>query len=114
MTDINEQSIPLSREEALEVQLNKQVFQFEANNQRVYLVHYFCNNKEGICNRNAYAVCIYHGAWYQVKLDQETGEPVLGEPALAIHTYDVEDKPQPSKQSSNNGHRTDPINDKIR
>jgi hypothetical protein len=50
----------------------------------VYPVHYFCDNKKGVCNWNAYAVYIYHGVWYQVKPDQSTGEPVLGEPALAV------------------------------
>jgi hypothetical protein len=84
------------------------------NNWRAYLVHYFCNNEEGICNRNAYAVCIYHGAWYQVKPNQETGEPVLGEPALAVHVYNMEDKPQPSEQSSDDGQRMDPIDNEIR
>jgi hypothetical protein len=47
-------------------------------------VHYFCDNEEGVHNRNAYAVCIYHGVWYKVKLDQHLGEPVLEEPALEI------------------------------
>jgi hypothetical protein len=45
-----EQSIPLSREEALQVQPNKQVFRFEPNARRVYPVHYFCDNEEGVCN----------------------------------------------------------------
>jgi hypothetical protein len=95
-----EQSIPLLREEALQAQPNKQVFRFEPNTRRAYSVHYFCDNEEGVCTRNAYAVCVYHGVWYRVKPDQHTGEPVLGEPALAIHTHNIEDQAEQSQQSS--------------
>jgi hypothetical protein len=114
ITSIIKQSIPLSREEALQAQLNKQVFRFKPNPRRAYLVHYFCNNEEGVHNKNAYVVCVYHGAWYQVKPDQNTGEPVLGEPALAIHVYDCEDKTKSSQQSSDDEQRMDLVDDKIR
>jgi hypothetical protein len=114
MMSTTKQSIPLLREEALQAQPNKQVFRFEPNTRRAYPVHYFCDNKEGIHNKNTYAVCIYHRAWYQVKPDQHTGEPVLGELALAIHTHDIEDEDRSSQQSSNNKQQMDPVNDKIR
>jgi hypothetical protein len=97
-----EQSIPLMREEALQVQPNSRVFRFEANARRAYPVHYFCNNTEGVRNRNAYAVCMYHGTWYQVKPDQGTGEPVLAEAALEVHAYDIEDQDGHSEPDSDN------------
>jgi hypothetical protein len=45
---------------------------------------------------------MYHGAWYQVKPDQVTGEPVLAEAALGIHTYNIEDQEGQSELDSNN------------
>jgi hypothetical protein len=84
------------------------------NARRAYPVHYFCNNKEGVCNWNAYAVCIYHRAWYRVKPDQTTGEPVLGEPALEIHTYDIEDQGGHSEPDSDNEQQPDLIDNEIR
>jgi hypothetical protein len=108
-----EQSIPLTREEALQVQPNSRVFQFEANARRVYLVHYFCDNTEGVWNRNAYAVCTYHGMWYQIKPDQTTTKPVLAEAALEIHVYDIEDQDGQSKPDSNNEQQSDLIDDAI-
>jgi hypothetical protein len=113
MTTI-EQGIPLSRDKALQVQPNRQVFRFKANARRVYPVYYLFNNKEGLCNRNAYTVCTYHGAWYRVKLNQSTREPVLGEPALGIHTYDIEDQNSQEQPDSNNKQQMDPIDDEIR
>jgi hypothetical protein len=113
-TTTGQQEIPWTREEALQGQPNRRVFQFEANTRRAYPVHYFCDNKEGLCNRNAYAVCIYHGAWYKVKLNQTTGEPVLREPALEVHTYNIEDQEGQSKPDSDNEQQWDLINDKIR
>jgi hypothetical protein len=98
----SKQSIPLMREEALQAQPNRQVFQFEMNARRVYPVHHFCNNEEGVYNRNAYAVCMYHRVWYQVKPDQVTGEPVLVEAALGINVYNIEDQDGQSKPDSNN------------
>jgi hypothetical protein len=80
----------------------------------VYPIHYFCDNEEGVCNRNAYAVCTYHRAWYQVKPDQVTGEPVLTEVALRIHTYDIEDQEGQSEPDSKGKQQMDLINDKIR
>jgi hypothetical protein len=59
-------------------------------------------------------VCTYHGVWYQVKPDQATGEPVLAEVALGIHTYDIEDQDGQSKPDSDNKQQSDPINDEIR
>jgi hypothetical protein len=114
MTSNIEQSIPLSREEALQVQPNQQVFRFESSTRRAYPVPYFCDNEKGVYNRNAYAVCTYHGAWYQVKLDQSTGEPVLGEPALGIHAYDIEAQDEQSQQSSDDKQQMDLIDDEIR
>jgi hypothetical protein len=102
------------REEALQVQPNQRVFRFKANARRVYPMHYFCDNEEGLCNRNAYAVCIYHVAWCRVKSDLTTREPVLGEPALEIHTYDIEDQGGHSEPDSDNEPEQDLINDKIR
>jgi hypothetical protein len=61
------------------------------NTRRVYPVHYFCDNEEGVCNRNTYTVCTYHGMWYQVKPDQTTGEQVLAEVVLEIHAHDIKD-----------------------
>jgi hypothetical protein len=109
-----EQGIPLTREEALQAQPNRWVFRFEPNARRAYPVHYFCDNEEGACNRNAYAVCIYHGVWYWVQPDCNTGEPVLGEPALAIHVHDIEDEDKSSQQSSDDEQQIDPVDNEIR
>jgi hypothetical protein len=114
MTTTGQQIVPLTREEALQGQPNWWVFQFEANARRAYPVHYFCDNEEGVCNRNTYTVCIYHGAWYRVKLDPTTGEPVLGEPALEIHAYDIEDQGGHSELDSDNEQQQDPIDKEIR
>jgi hypothetical protein len=108
-----EQSIPLTREEALQVQPNSRVFHFEVNARRAYPVHYFCDNTEGVWNRNVYTVCMYHGVWYQVKPDQVTGKPVLTEAALKIHAYDIKDQDGHSKLDSNNEQQSDPIDNMI-
>jgi hypothetical protein len=107
------QNIPLTREEALQVQPNKWVFRIKQNARRAYPVHYFCNNEEGVHNRNAYTVCIYHRVWYQVKPDQETGEPVLGAPALEVHAYNQEDGIESSYDSTNK-QEPDPVDTEIR
>jgi hypothetical protein len=114
MIMISKQIISLLRDEALQVQPNQRAFQFKVNSRTAYPVHYFRNNEEGLCNRNAYAVCTYHRVWYRVKPDQSTGEPVLGEPALGIHTYDIEDQGSQSKPDNDNEQEQDPINNKIR
>jgi hypothetical protein len=113
MTMTVKQGIPLMREEALQVQPNSRVFQFEANARRAYPVHYFCDNTEGVWNCNAYVVCTYHGMWYQVKPDQVTSEPVLAEVALEIHAYNIEDQDGQSKPDSDNEPQSDPIDDMI-
>jgi hypothetical protein len=111
---MTEQDIPLTRQEALQVQPNQRVFQFKVNARRAYPVHYFCDNEEGLCNRNMYAICTYHRVWYGVKPDQSNGEPVLGEPALEIHTYDIKDQAGQIKPDSDNEPAQDPIDNEIR
>jgi hypothetical protein len=59
-------------------------------------------------------VCTYHGAWYQVKPDKVTGEPVLREAALEIHTYNIKGHENPSKLDSDNEPQEDLINSEIR
>jgi hypothetical protein len=113
MTMTVKQNVPLTREEALQAQPNSRVFQFEANARRAYPVHYFCNNPEGVQNRNAYAVCTYHGTWYRVRPDQATGEPVLTEVAQEVHVYDIEDQGGQSELDSNNEQQRDPTDDAI-
>jgi hypothetical protein len=108
------QSIPLMREEVLQVQPNSRVFRFEANTRRAYPVHYFCDNTEGVWNCNAYTVCMYHSTWYRVKPDQATGKLVLAEAALEIHAYNIEDQDGYSKPDSDNEQQLDPIDDMIR
>jgi hypothetical protein len=107
------QSIPLTREEALQAQPNSRVFRFEANARRAYPVHYFCDNTEGVRNHNAYTVCTYHGVWYQVKPDQVTGKPVLAEAVLEIHAYDIKDQDGQSEPDSNNKQQMDPTDNAI-
>jgi hypothetical protein len=76
-------------------------------------VHYFYDNKDGICNRGTYQVCSYYGAWYQVVQDKAMGEPILGEPTPEVHTYDCEDKTKSSQESSDE-QADDPLDEEIR
>jgi hypothetical protein len=57
---------------------------------------------------------LYHRAWYRVKPNQTTGEPVLGEPALEVHAHNIKDQGGQSEPDSDNECEQDPINNKIR